>query len=298
MADPRYLKLLSLITAFSKSGQGYDQGQRWTWLDKTNHKIIPGMETDCSATVLGLMWLAGYPVNIDGLAYTGNERELAVAAGWTSQTVEGESVASLDARTVPGQALVAIGGHTIIKAPGGGWLSANIDEYGRIAGGMRGNQTGHEVTIRSLWPYSHGGWTYLLTPPDTSAGTVAETQAASTTASSAQEVHVLQSLTLPTPVAKRLQHVLKVDEDGVIGPKTIAALQARMGTPADGELWTPSELVKKVQGYLNAIRAWLVSQGKTVASVWENLEVDGLIGPKTTAAIGEYLTAWNGAFSH
>ena len=61
---------------------GYDQNQRWTFLDKANRKVIEDREADCSSVVAAIVWLAGYPINISGPCYTGNLGELLKAAGW------------------------------------------------------------------------------------------------------------------------------------------------------------------------------------------------------------------------
>lgn len=50
---------------------------------------------------------------------------------------------------------------------------------------------------------------------------------------------------------RAMQKWLKVTVDGHIGPKTIEALQRKMGTPVDGVLSKPSQCVKAFQKYLN-----------------------------------------------
>lgn len=52
-------------------------------------------------------------------------------------------------------------------------------------------------------------------------------------------------------VISGLQEVLHVKRDGMIGPSTIRALQTRMGTPADGELWEQSKAIMALQRRLN-----------------------------------------------
>jgi murein L,D-transpeptidase YcbB/YkuD len=41
-------------------------------------------------------------------------------------------------------------------------------------------------------------------------------------------------------------------QDGYIGPRTIAAIQQHLGTPADGVISSPSAMVKALQKRLNA----------------------------------------------
>ncbi len=48
-----------------------------------------------------------------------------------------------------------------------------------------------------------------------------------------------------------LQEVLGVKKDYMIGPKSISALQERMGTTVDGELWRESPAIKELQRRLN-----------------------------------------------
>jgi hypothetical protein len=52
-------------------------------------------------------------------------------------------------------------------------------------------------------------------------------------------------------VISAYQEVLHVKRDGMIGPSTIRALQTRMGTPADGELWAESKAILALQRRLN-----------------------------------------------
>ena len=48
-----------------------------------------------------------------------------------------------------------------------------------------------------------------------------------------------------------MQKVLGVTVDGIAGPKTFSALQKRMGTEVDGEIWEKSPCVKEMQRRLN-----------------------------------------------
>lgn len=52
-------------------------------------------------------------------------------------------------------------------------------------------------------------------------------------------------------VIRALQAYLGVDTDGIMGYNTICALQRKMGTEVDGELWGPSACVKEMQRRLN-----------------------------------------------
>lgn len=52
-------------------------------------------------------------------------------------------------------------------------------------------------------------------------------------------------------VISAYQALLSVRRDGKIGPNTIRALQRRMGTPVDGELWAESAAIKELQRRMN-----------------------------------------------
>lgn len=204
-----YDTLLSLIMEHSRSDIGYDQAQRWTWLDKANRKIVPHKEGDCSAVTIGLCWLAGYAVPSANVAsnqtcYTGNAYDLLhTAAGFKATPVAGWTVAQINAASVPGCPLLK-DGHIMIKAPVAGdqWYSMNMDENGRITGGAAGDSTGNESSIRSLWMPSIG-WQYIFTPPDApAAGSSAAKTAATntpTTSGASDTVTTVTQKTTPTP---------------------------------------------------------------------------------------------------
>lgn len=136
---------------------GYDQGQRWSYLDKKNKKIILNKETDCSALTAGIFYLAGYPINISGTCWTGNIATLVRNAGGKVLKFTKKS----DVR--PGDAVVGPG-HVILALSKNEWLSAEQDERGRSSGGVVGDQTGKEVRIRAPYDRSRG-WTYILRFP-------------------------------------------------------------------------------------------------------------------------------------
>lgn len=136
---------------------GYDQGQRWSYLDKKNKKLILNKETDCSALTAGIFFLAGYPINISGACWTGNIASLVKAAGGKVLRFTKKS----DVR--PGDAVVGTG-HVILALSKNEWLSAEADEHGRKAGGSSGDQTRKEVYIRAPYDRSRG-WDYILRFP-------------------------------------------------------------------------------------------------------------------------------------
>lgn len=89
----------------------------------------------------------------------------------------------------------------------------------------------------------------------------------------------------PKPKPEPKPSVEKLAVDGLLGSKTISRWQEVMGTPVDGEIWRPSDLVEAVQRDLN----------KSGARDWDGkkLTVDGLgIGPNLTTAAGKTRTIW------
>lgn len=160
-------RLVDLIDAHGRANIGYSQGRRWSWLDKSGRKIIPGKAGDCSAVTLGLLWLAGYPIDSKWIAgslsaWTGNFRDIAVSAGLRQRSVSGMTVAQINALAKPGDSLLK-SGHVMIRARDGRWYSFNQDENGNLTGGRDGDQTGKESSLLNLWP---AAWTYLLILPD------------------------------------------------------------------------------------------------------------------------------------
>jgi peptidoglycan hydrolase-like protein with peptidoglycan-binding domain len=75
----------------------------------------------------------------------------------------------------------------------------------------------------------------------------------------------------PTPRPEQLS------VDGMLGPKTISALQRTLGTPVDGVISRPSMMVRALQTFLN-------QRGANPLLV-----VDGMMGPKTISALQRYL---------
>ena len=55
-----------------------------------------------------------------------------------------------------------------------------------------------------------------------------------------------------SPMIKKLQSKVGSKADGYLGANTIRSMQRYLKTPADGELWKPSTMVKELQRRLNA----------------------------------------------
>lgn len=141
--------------ALAISNVGYDQDQRWTFLDKKNRRIVRNKECDCSSSCGAIAWLAGYPVDIHGTFYSGNFAAKMKAAHFTIIAFEKLS-------QVKAGDFVVGPGHVVFDAGSNGWWSANQDENGHKAGGKAGDQ-GRECIFRA--PYLRDkGWVSIVRP--------------------------------------------------------------------------------------------------------------------------------------
>lgn len=93
----------------------------------------------------------------------------------------------------------------------------------------------------------------------------------------------------PAPTAVDGQQ--RLDEDGEMGPATIARFQQVMGTPIDGELDDDgSPAVERFQAFLNAV----VGEGAQQQLNGEPaLDVDGIAGPATWKTFQYLVMAWH-----
>lgn len=228
---PFYPALLGRIREASRARLGYDQGQRLTFLDLPNGRILAGAETDCSALTAGCIRLAGYPLDMTVPIWTGNIRQRLTKIGWRATQCTGWSDAAIKAKLHAGVVLLADEGHVVIVHPDGGLLSANIDERGRIAGGQAGDQTGSEVNVRPFWRYRGNSWDWIITPPDL--GATAPKKPATVVSKLTQaQVKALQS-----GLNRNFPAYSKLVVDGIWGVRTQAALkefQRRSGLVPDG----------------------------------------------------------------
>lgn len=158
VSTPSVALMISLARKIKPNKIGYDQGKRWSWLDKKARKIIKNKSCDCSTLSAGLAWLAGYNVDVSGTCWTGNIDVLMKKAGW--KVLKFTKISDVKA----GDMVVKKGAHVILALSKTEWLSAQADERGKASGGKLGDQTGKEVVIRA--PYNRsGGWDYILRPP-------------------------------------------------------------------------------------------------------------------------------------
>lgn len=93
----------------------------------------------------------------------------------------------------------------------------------------------------------------------------------------------------PAPTAVDGQQ--RLDEDGEMGPATIARFQQVMGTPIDGELDDDgSPAVERFQAFLNAVVGEGAQQQLNGAPA---LDVDGIAGPATWRTFQYLVMAWH-----
>lgn len=93
----------------------------------------------------------------------------------------------------------------------------------------------------------------------------------------------------PAPTAVDGQQ--RLDEDGEMGPATIARFQQVMGTPVDGELDDDgSPAVERFQAFLNAVVGADAQQQLNGAPA---LDVDGIAGPATWRTFQYLVMAWH-----
>lgn len=93
----------------------------------------------------------------------------------------------------------------------------------------------------------------------------------------------------PAPTAVDGQQ--RLDEDGEMGPATIARFQQVMGTPVDGELDDDgSPAVERFQAFLNAVVGADAQQQLNGAP---GLDVDGIAGPATWRTFQYLVMAWH-----
>ena len=151
MASPQ--GIATAMLNIERIGTGYSQPRRWSFVKDRNARpltLIAGKAADCSSSAGASVAIAGYPVDLSGTFYTGNQRERLTAAG---------------AQDLPfSKAACQVGdilwrdGHTEIVTSPGYQTGARIDENGQSSGGVDGDQTGQEFATSLL----SSNWTRIL----------------------------------------------------------------------------------------------------------------------------------------
>ena len=103
--------------------------------------------------------------------------------------------------------------------------------------------------------------------------------------------HVTVSTPAASPAPTAVDGQQRLDEDGEMGPATIARFQQVMGTPIDGELDDDgSPAVERFQAFLNAVVGADAQQQLNGAPA---LDVDGIAGPATWRTFQYLVMAWH-----
>ena len=103
--------------------------------------------------------------------------------------------------------------------------------------------------------------------------------------------HVTVSAPAASPAPTAIDGQQRLDEDGEMGPATIARFQQVMGTPIDGELDDDgSPAVERFQAFLNAVVGADAQQQLNGAPA---LDVDGIAGPATWRVFQYLVMAWH-----
>lgn len=124
---------------------GYDQGNRW------------GPDYDCSSFIISVWQDVGVPLKTAGASYTGNMKSAALSVGFRDVTaqVNRQTGAGLQL----GDILLNERSHVAMFVGNGNLVHASINEFNGITGGKPGDQTGREICVRS---YYNSPWDCVL----------------------------------------------------------------------------------------------------------------------------------------
>lgn len=161
MTDPggtstKLQKMQYWADTLNASNVGYDQDQRYTFLDKANRDIIWNKECDCSSSCTAIAWLAGYGVDL--ATYTGNFAEHFKAAGFKVIDFDKSKIAVGDF------ILTVKNHHVVFVRDSKRWWSAIADENGNTTGGKAGDQ-GSECLFVSPYGLDNGHWEKIIKRP-------------------------------------------------------------------------------------------------------------------------------------
>lgn len=150
-------KIAQVAEHFAKHAtHGYSQPNRGSGGTETialsdgTKVTVTNSDVDCSEMVRQCVnaALSGSHKRPIEFMFTGNEDEQLKSQGFTRITYSASKVKRGD--------VLWVSGHTGVALGGGKQADAHGDEYGGITGPSRGDQTGHEVEVRSL-----RSWTYI-----------------------------------------------------------------------------------------------------------------------------------------
>lgn len=303
--------MLRAARAINDSNVGYDQGDRWSFYDRTTRTIRPNGECDCSSSCGAIAHAAGYPVNLADPFWTGNFKDRLTKAGFSAINVLGWTSHKLFTSVKPGDFLLGPG-HVIFVENALSWWSAESDERGRKSGGRTGDQ-GIEARFRRPYVRSRG-WHWILRPPAEASATTYTVKAGDTLGAIATKfgktvadlaawnglqnpdrIEVGQVLRLTPggpqkPAQPRQEAKADLAVDGKLGPKTIRAVQRWVGATEDG-IWG-SQTTRKLQ-YKVGTRVDGIRGPKTIKALQRlvGARQDGVIGPDTVRKLQTYLNA-------
>lgn len=147
-------RIAQIAEHFAKhDSHGYSQPNRGTGGTETitlsdGSKVsVTSSDVDCSEMVRQCV-NGGLGRKAIAYMWTGNEDEQLKAQGFTRMSYSASKVQRGD--------VLLVSGHTGVALGNGKQADAHGDEYGGITGPNRGDQTGHEVEVRSL-----RSWTYI-----------------------------------------------------------------------------------------------------------------------------------------
>lgn len=124
---------------------GYDQAYRW------------GPDYDCSSFLITVWERVGVPLKSAGATYTGNMKAAALSVGFVDVTNKVNTANGSGLQL--GDILLHEKAHTAMFVGNGNIVHASINENGTITGGKTGDQTGKEISVRT---YYNGGWNVVL----------------------------------------------------------------------------------------------------------------------------------------
>jgi len=161
--------LVAIAKRMATGPYGYNQADRMSMLSSNGKLGLAGLaatgDADCSSSTRIAYYLASLvgPEILKGDFWTGNAASrLKSTDMFTVTSTAGWSLAKLRKTLRAGDSLVGPG-HMVLCVGPNQVLSFESDERGRSAGGKRGDQTGREGRIRSLYSRSRG-WAYLIRP--------------------------------------------------------------------------------------------------------------------------------------
>lgn len=214
---------------------GYSQNSRWG---------TPDM--DCSSLCCLAAEAAGFPVRANGASYTGNMLNAFEKSGFKTLPY----TPAMELRR--GDILLNVKHHAAIYVGNGKIVEAASDENGGISGNIPGDQTGHEIHIRTFYNYP---WEYVLRCQE-------GTNLPNPLTNSACSYDIDNSCTIFGPQIKYKDY----------GPAVCAA-QGALNYHGFGPVST--------NGFFSSLMVDAVKRFQTV----HKLEIDGIIGPETWRAL-------------